>query len=102
MKNNLIHKEICQHGYHFGPFISDRGHIQWRISTSYLEAQIFWKSIIQENHKNCQKQERPVPVFKIPKDCLLNQKPAGVLKFYNFSEEKDYDENFWKLVSLFL
>lgn len=41
LKNNLIHKEICQHGYHFGPFISDRGHIQWRISTSYLEAQIF-------------------------------------------------------------
>lgn len=103
---NKIHKEICQHGYHLVPFISDRGHIQWRISTSYLETQIFSKFSKDSSFKRIirivKSKKDQYLKYSPPKDCLLNQKLACVLKFYNFYEGKDYDENFRNLVSSFL
>lgn len=35
-----LYKIISKNGYHLTPHISDYGHIQWRVSTSYIESRL--------------------------------------------------------------
>lgn len=37
---NILEEEMCCYGYHLVPHISDRGHVQWKLSTSYLETRV--------------------------------------------------------------
>lgn len=102
---NKIHKEICQHGYHLVPFISDRGHIQWRISTSYLETQILSKCSKDSSFKR-------IIILKSKKDQYLKYSPPKIVSlirnlqvFWNFiifMREKIMMKIFWNLVLFFI
>ena len=101
-----IHQEVLRHGYHLVPFISDRGHIQWRISTSFLETKILSRFPKDSSFK------RLIRVVKSKKDrylkyrpdyeCLSNPLLINFVRFVNFYEGNDYDENYRNLVSSFL
>lgn len=101
-----IYQGITHHGYHLIPFISDRGHIQWKISTSYLETQILskfskdssFKRLIRivKNKKSQHLVYRPNP------DFLHYELLANAVRFFHFYSGHDYDEEHRNLVSSYL
>lgn len=102
----ILIEEISQHGYHLVPSISDRGHIQWKISTSFLET----RALARFPRNSAIKQV--IRVIKTVKDEHLKYRPnldlmrdqsvANVLKFLRFYVPHDYDDNHHHLVSSYL
>ncbi|CAC5398767.1 unnamed protein product [Mytilus coruscus] len=102
----ILEEEICCYGYHLVPHISDRGHIQWKLSTSYFETRVLsrfpkkspLKQVIRIVKFNKEKFLKVRPDLGIMNDKIL----ADVLQLTNFYSGNDYDENFKNLVSSYI
>jgi hypothetical protein len=97
----ILIEEISQNGYHLVPNISDRGHIQWKISTSFLETRVLARFPRNSTIKQL------IRIVKSVKDEHLKCRPtldlikvksaANVIKFHRFYFGEDYDEKFHHL-----
>ncbi|XP_020901891.1 uncharacterized protein LOC110240421 [Exaiptasia diaphana] len=102
----ILFEEISQNGYHLVPNISDRGHIQWKISTSFLETRVLARFPKNSTIK------RLIRVVKSVKDQHLKLAPnldlmkdqsiANTIRFYSFYFGEDYNESFHHLVSSYI
>ncbi|VDI62971.1 Hypothetical predicted protein [Mytilus galloprovincialis] len=102
----ILEAEMCCYGYHLVPHISDRGYIQWKLSTSYLETRVLSKFPKKSPLKQV------IRIVKFDKEKFLKVRPdlgmmndkmlADFLQLTNFYSGNDYDENFKHLVSSYV
>lgn len=102
----ILFEEISENGYHLVPHISDRGHIQWKISTSFLETRVLARfprnSTIKQLIRIVKSVKYEHLKYRPNLDLMKDRTTANAVKFYRFYSGEDYDENFHHLVSSYM